>query len=149
MSTRTRITLRMLAVAGIASIAAPAMAAIDTRLPPEQYQGTVGYVTGGVGEGQARLFKRQMARYPLAIELVEHVGKRAEFTADATVKIANAQGKPVLDAKAAGPFMLVNLPAGRYSVAASLNGATLKRPAVVVAHGKPRREVFEFPARTD
>jgi hypothetical protein len=137
-----------LAAVGIASMSMPAMAAM-APMPVEQHQGSVGYITGGIGERQAKLFEHQMSKHPLAIELLQHAGKREEFTADAMVKIADMHGHTVLDAKAGGPFMLVDLPPGRYSVVATLNHDSLKKSTVLVSHGKVARATFEFPAHTD
>jgi hypothetical protein len=137
-----------LAIAGLAALAAPAMAA-GTRLAAEQYEGPVGYVTGGIGKNEARLFERQLSNFPLAIELLEHEDKAEAFTGDALVKISDAHGHTVLDAKAGGPFLLVDLPPGRYSIVASLNHAVLRKPVVYVSQGHAARATFEFPARTD
>jgi hypothetical protein len=137
-----------LAVAGIASLSVPAMAAMPT-MPAEQHQGTVGYITGGVGEREAKLFERQMSKHPLAIELLQRAGKAEEFTADAKVKIADMHGRTVLDVKAGGPFVLVDLAPGRYTVVVTLKQDTLKKSAVVVSHGGVARATFEFPAHTD
>lgn len=82
----------------------------------------MGYVTGGIGQSEAKLFENRLTDHPLAIELLEHAGKREEFTANAAVKIADMHGHTVLDTKAGGPFMLVDLPSGRYSITAALGG---------------------------
>jgi hypothetical protein len=55
----------------------------------------------------------------------------------------------VLDTRASGPFLLVDLAPGRYSIVASLNQKTLRKSAVVVTRDKLARATFEFPARTD
>jgi hypothetical protein len=138
-----------LAVAGLATLTGPASAAVNPRMPAEQNQGPVAYVTGGIGKSEARLFERQMDRHRLAIELLEHAGRAEEFTADAKVRITDAHGRTVLDTKAAGPFLLVDLPQGRYSIVATLNKKTLRKAAVVVTRDKLARATFEFPARTD
>ncbi len=137
-----------LAVAGLASGSVPAMAAMAI-MPAEQHQGSVGFVTGGIGEREAKLFEQQMPKHPLAIELRQQAGKAEEFTADARVKIADMHGHTVLDAKAGGPFMLVDLPPGRYSVVATLKHDTLKKTAIVVSHHNLARATFEFPPHTD
>jgi hypothetical protein len=137
-----------LALAGMASVAGPASALV-AQLPPEQHEGQVAYVSGGIGKSEARLFERQMARYPLAIELVEHARRRAAFTADAKVTIVDARGRAVLDTRAAGPFMLVDLPDGRYSIVASLGRAQLRKAVVQVRRGELARATFEFPRHTD
>jgi hypothetical protein len=136
-----------LAVTGLVSLAVPATAA--TSMPAEQYQGSVDYVTGGIGRSEARLFENRLTDHRLAIELLEHAGKAEEFTANASVKIADVHGHTVLDAKAAGPFMLVDLPSGRYSITATLKGDTLRKSKIWINHDKTTRVTFEFPAGTD
>ena len=136
------------ALAGCAAIAVPAMAMMP-RLPSEQYEGSVGYVTGGIGETEAHAFERAMSRHPLAIELLEHAGKAEEFTADTMIRIVDRQGHTVLSAQAQGPFMLVDLPPGRYSIAATLRNVTLKKPDLFVGRNQLSRATFEFPANTD
>ena len=148
MSSKLKAGWMALAAAGLASISVPSMATMVT-MPAEQHQGAVGYITGGIGEREAKLFEQQMSKHSLAIELLEHAGKAEEFTADAKVKIADMHGHTVLDAKAGGPFMLVDLPPGRYSVVATLKHDILKKSAVVVRHGKLARATFEFRAHTD
>jgi len=138
-----------LGVAGAAMSTGPAAAAVSPPMPTEQHQGAVGYVSGGIGKAEARMFERQMGQYRLAIQLLEHAGKAEEFTADATVKIADVHGRTVLETRAQGPFMLVDLPPGRYSIVARLNNRTLKKSAVVVTRDKLARATFEFPPRTD
>ena len=137
-----------LALAGAAMVAAPAPAAA-AQMPSEQHQGPVGYVSGGIGKGEAKLFERNMGQHRLAIELLERAGKAQEFTADAQVRIVDAQGRTVLDTKAAGPFVLVDLAPGRYSIFATLSGHQLRKSAVEVPRTGMARATFEFPARTD
>jgi hypothetical protein len=117
-------------------------------LPAEQKQGAVAYLTGGVGEGQAKAFEQAMSRYPLAIEIVqqEKGSKHDAFTADAQIRITDHAGKQVLDAKAGGPFVLARLEPGKYSIAATYDGHTMNRNGVTVAKDKTAREVFVFPA---
>jgi hypothetical protein len=138
-----------LAVAGFGALAGPVSAAVGPRMPAEQHQGSVGFVTGGIGKSEARLFERHMGQHRLAVELLEHAGRAEEFTADARVRIADAHGRTVLDTKAGGPFLLVDLAPGRYSIVATLNNRTLKKHAVVVTRDRLARATFEFPARTD
>jgi hypothetical protein len=84
-------------------------------------------------------------RHSLAIELLQRAGKRDDFTAYAMVKIADSKGHTVLDAKADGPFMLVDLAPGRYSIQAKLNNDTLKKSSVWIAPDKTTHAIFEFP----
>lgn len=146
MNEKLKVVGRALAVAGLASVAVPALAAIE--MPAEQHQGSVGYVTGGIGQSEAKLFDNRLTDHPLAIELLEHAGKREEFTANAAVKIADMHGHTVLDTKAGGPFMLVDLPSGRYSITAALGNNKLRK-MIWVARDKTTRATFEFQAGAD
>jgi len=127
----------LLAVAtSLPSVASP------TQLPPEHTVGIASYASGGIGEGEAGRFKAAFDRYPLAIELLQHVGTRDEYTADARVKIVDPEGRTVLDERAEGPFMLVRLPAGEYRVVASLKGHELPARHVRVTSDRHERTAF-------
>jgi hypothetical protein len=117
-------------------------------LPAPQTRDGVTWLSGGIGETQAHAFRQEARHYPLALEFVlVPAGKhaKAEFTADIPVTIRDAHGKVVLSATSAGPFMLLKLPEGRYTVLAEHEGKKLERHVVVGrAH---HRLVFEWPAR--
>jgi hypothetical protein len=120
----------------------------NTSLPPEHQAGDVGYITGGVGSAEAKAFESAMPRHRLAIEVVEHMGSKEAFTADAMVKITDRRGNTLLDAQADGPFMLVDLPPGRYEVSATLGDRTLVKRTAVVSSSGLARATFEFPRDT-
>lgn len=126
----------------------PAFAA-EAPLPPEQHAGAVTYISGGVGENRAKAFEKQMGKFDLAIEVLERAGQRNEFTANAEVKIVDRRGHSILDTKASGPFVLVDLPAGKYSVEADLAGQTIKRSGIRIAAGHHAVAKLEFPSGTD
>jgi len=150
MSTRSPLFLAALCAVPLACTAmAPAARAATPRLPAAQHQGAVAYRSGGIGSAEAQVFERALARHPLAIELLEHDGRAEAYTADARVRITDAGGRTVLDAQAQGPFMLVDLPPGRYAVDATLHGTTLRKAVAYVTGTAPARATFEFPAHTD
>lgn len=141
-------TWKATVVLGVFALVGSAFAA-DMSLPPEQHIGAVGYVSGGIGEGQAKMFESQMGKFPLTVELLERAGHRNEFTANAEVKVIDARGHQILDTKASGPFLLLDLPSGKYSIEADLAGRTVKQTAVKVAAGHHGLARLEFPAGTD
>jgi hypothetical protein len=123
-------------------------------LPPERQYGSIRYATGGVTHDEAVAFRRERQGYPLAIELLEQVpgAQRSQYTADAIVRISNAAGQTVFEARAEGPFMLVRLPSGRYGVSATLGSRTLEKKNVAVDPGQargPAQVTFVFPAGVD
>ncbi|HEY2928017.1 carboxypeptidase regulatory-like domain-containing protein [Piscinibacter sp.] len=125
------------------------VAAFAAGLPAERQAGGVSYVTGGVSEEEATLFKQARTDYPLSIELVQKAGAHNAFTADARVKVTDSAGNVVLDAKADGPFMLVRLPAGNYHVQATLNGRTVGAKPVTVGAKGSAQTMLVFPQDTN
>jgi hypothetical protein len=123
------------------ALAMVAAAAQAGTLPPERQAGGVSYVTGGVSDDEAALFKQARAGYPLAIELVRNNAGKQEYTADAQVRVFDRGGQLVLDAKADGPFMLVRVPPGSYRVQASLDGQTVEKAVTVGASGSAQAVV--------
>lgn len=122
-----------------------AFAALPSVLPPEQTQGAVTYVSGGIGQDEAQAFEAAAAQYPLALEFAIKHTPRAEYTADVHVVVTDAQGTRVLDTNSDGPFLLAKLPAGRYTVTAERHQQTLTRTVHVATH-KPTHVMFLWPA---
>lgn len=116
-------------------------------LPPMQTKGDIAWVSGGIGEAQAKAFEHAATRYPLSLEFIvkpEAKGARAEFTAAVPVTVTDKHGKALLSATSQGPFMLLELPHGRYTVIAERHGRKIERH-VVVGQGH-HRIVFEWTA---
>lgn len=118
-----------------------AFAALPSALPPEQTQGGVTYVSGGVGQEEAQAFEAAAAQYPLTLEFAIKHAPHAEYAADVHVVVTDAQGTRVLDTTSDGPFLLAKLPAGRYTVTAERHQQTLARTVHVATH-KPTHVMF-------
>ena len=126
-------------------IAPLAFAVQPSALPPEQTQGGVTYVSGGVGEEQTQAFESAASRYPLALEFAIKHAPRAEYTANVHVVITDTQGTRLLDTHSDGPFLLAKLPAGRYTVTAERHQQTLTR-TVHIANHTPTHVMFLWAA---
>ena len=111
------------------AVALPALAA----LPHPKMENGISYLSGGVGRDQALAMEKAERHYPLS--MVFSAGKRGAFLADVNVTIKNKAGKTLLDTNADGPIMLVQLPAGDYSIDARAEGRTLHRIAKVASKG--------------
>jgi len=122
-----------------------AWAAMDADLPPEQTQGKVTYLSGGIGLDQQAAMKQAASEYPLELEFLESGGPHAVFAAGVQVTITDRTGKVVLDARSNGPFMLARLPDGQYTISAENTGRVETR-RVIVERGKHRTVVFEWKA---
>ncbi|AXF21587.1 carboxypeptidase regulator [Burkholderia pyrrocinia] len=117
--------------AGLAAGATGAYAQSD-GLPAASQQGDISYVSGGIGKDQSTAFQSNEASWPLALRFT---GKGGEFLADVHVRIVDGKGTEVLATDARGPYMLVKLPPGRYTVHASYQGSDESRAVTVGAKG--------------
>jgi hypothetical protein len=124
-----------------AVLAAAALQVNAATLPQARTENGVTYINGGVGRDEATAMKAQAKHYPLS--LMFSAGKQNEFLADVKVTIKDQAGKEILET-AAGPILLVNVPAGTYAVAADANGTTLHRTVRVGAKGD-KQIVFHWP----
>jgi hypothetical protein len=141
---RTSLVATGLIICGL--LMAPlAFAALPSTLPPEQTQGSVTYVSGGVGQEESQAFEAAAAQYPLALEFAIKHAPRAKYTANVHVIVTDTQGARVLDTHSDGPFLLAKLPAGRYTVTAERQQQTLTRTVHVASH-KPTHVMFLWAA---
>jgi hypothetical protein len=117
---------------------AGALPAQVAGLPPEQRVGDAAFIAGGAEDPAAAAFRGAMARYPLAIEVVQSNAGRPAPTTGATVELRRRSGEVMFNTRADGPFVLARVPPGDYTVDATLNGRTLTRDVTVPATGNAR-----------
>lgn len=100
------------------------------------------YVSGGVTDGELLALHRERANYSL---WVVTVAKSGAHLADVRVVGRDAPGAVVFDLALDGPWLLIDLPRGRYTLEASLDGEVHKA-VVVLGNGqqKPRQQFFRF-----
>ncbi|HUJ01825.1 MAG TPA: hypothetical protein VLY46_16405 [Usitatibacter sp.] len=128
-----------------ALLAAPAFAAMNPQatLPPEQHQGNITYMSGGIGLSESHAMRREASQFPLELLFVSRHGKRDDYLADMPVTIRDAQGDTVFQGRSDGPYFLAKLPAGRYTVISTDHGRRVTRHVTVKRHGT-QRVVFEW-----
>jgi hypothetical protein len=114
-----------------------------TALPPEQVQGNVSYMSGGIGGNEANLMRKEEANFPLSLEFIKRDSGRGEYLAGVNVTIKDRNGVADLSTVAGGPYLLATLPDGRYEVSAEHDGHMQTRD-VVIAADKPTHIVFEW-----
>lgn len=131
----------MMAVGSIAL--AGVLSTAQAALPPVKHQGTVQYVSGGIGIDESEAMKAAAKDYPLALTFAALRDGKADYVASVGVAIHDAQGKEVLKTTAEGPYMLVKLPAGAYKISATYKGQAQER-AVTVQNTGTARAVFEW-----
>ncbi len=138
--------LAMTAILMFAALSAP-VAQAQTPLPQARSQGSIEYVTGGVGKDEADAIKQASSDYSLLLELASSGPKRegrtaGAYVANAAVVIRDAQGREMLNTRTDGPLLLARLPAGKYTISADWNG--VHKQTVVEVGRTRRRIVFDF-----
>ena len=108
------------------------------QVPEAQRSQGVSYITGGVGEEESTAILAEAKQWPLLLELSQLESGRGVWIFGSQIKIANAKGAMIFDAKADGPYMLVNLDAGDYVIQASYQGVEQKR-AISIKAGQPQK----------
>jgi len=104
-------------------------------LPQVQTQGNVSYTSGGVGLDESHALIREQAHWPLSLRFT---GPTADYLADVHVRIADEKNAEVLKTDAMGPYMLVKLPPGHYTVYAKYKDSEKKQAVTVAGNGKAK-----------
>ena len=116
-------------------------------LPTVYKSGQVEYLSGGIGQDEAKAIESASRQWPLTLEFAAKDKQKADFVADVNVSVRDAKGHVALKTIANGPFLLARLQPGRYTVDATFAGKTLHEKVLVKA-GQPAKRFFEWPAGT-
>ena len=108
------------------------------------HAGDVSYLTGGIGSSEAESMREAAKDYALEIVFVQKLKEQEEFISDVKVQIQDTQKNMVLDVITEGPFLLVNLPNGKYVITAEFNSDT-KQQKVNVGAKNHQKVVFWWP----
>ena len=127
----TTVSISLLA----ALLAGPAMALTQGKTA----QGEP-YITGGVGAAELETLEKGRKGFSLRV-LTAAKGSGA-YLADALVKITDASGKTVLDTKADGPWVYVNLKLGDYKVTVTYKGKAQQQATKI--HAGDNHEIFFY-----
>lgn len=116
---------------------------VDVNLLPEvKTQNGVTYLSGGVGLDEVQAVESAAADYSLMLTFA--ILKTGEYLAYVNVKIEDKSGKPVLDAVADGPMLLVQLPPGQYKISAVSNDRQVIK-TVHISGNRTTRETLYWP----
>ncbi len=91
------------------------------------------YISGGIGADEQSALKDEGKGFGLAILAAE--AGTGNYLADVRIHIRDAQAREVLDTLMDGPWLLVDLPAGRYEVEATRNHRMQKHTVSFLARG--------------
>ena len=113
-------------------------AIVWAQIPETQRSLGVSYISGGVGEAESTAILAEAKQWPLLLELSQLENGRGVWIFGSQIKIANSKSAVIFDAKAQGPYMLVNLEPGDYVIQASYQGVEQKR-AISIKAGQPQK----------
>ena len=115
------------------ALSAGAMAAhAQAGMPAWKGEGAVRHVCGGIGSDESNAMRAAMKDHPLALLFARADGA---YLADVQVEIKAADGATALSLRATGPVCLVDIPAGRYTIAATTQNGESKTQNVTVGGG--------------
>ncbi len=109
-------------------------------LPAVQEVDGVRYVTGGFGLDESTAFRQAIPQYRLGMVFSQASGA---YVANVPVRIEGRGNAPSLNVTATGPYLLIDLPQGRYRIQATYNGRELTRD-VSVSGGRGHRVGFAW-----
>jgi hypothetical protein len=112
------------------------------QIPQTQYSQGISYITGGVGEEESTAILTEAKQWPVLLELSQLENGRGVWIFGSQIKILNAKSAVVFDAKAEGPYMLINLTAGDYAIQASYQGVEQKRNISVKTGQSQKISIF-------
>lgn len=117
------------------------------ELRPVQVNDNVSYITGGVGLEESTAIKEMRKEYPLTMVFAETTSYgRNQYIYGVEVEIVRGN-ELVFETETKGPYLLVRLPPGTYSITAIHNG--IPKSQRVTVGTKPKQVGWTWPAIAD
>ncbi|QWD63664.1 carboxypeptidase-like regulatory domain-containing protein [Polynucleobacter sp. MWH-UH2A] len=112
------------------------------QIPATQHSNGISYISGGVGEEETVAILAEAKQWSVLLELSQIENGRGVWIFGANIKIVNTKKQVVFSAPADGPYMLINLEPGDYSIEASYQGVEQKRALSVKANAPQKISLF-------
>jgi hypothetical protein len=129
-------TNRWVAAAALSALVGGAVAqeyAGTDRLPEAQSFGDVSVISGGVDLGQAEMMRKAQSRYPLRI--VYSVRGNGDYTVPDELVLMKGD-ETIAQLPSAGPWVLIDLPPGTYTLRSTFEGRVAERTVRVGREGQ-------------
>ncbi len=110
-----------------------------TKPMVEHTKNGIRFMTGGVGLGEREELKAVAGQYSCRIEMA-HAGK---YVCGADLRILDAAGKELLKSEGCGPWFLVDLTPGKYTVVICHKNKEIKH-ILTVEEGRKSRFTIRF-----
>ena len=119
-------------------------AEVNPSLPLVKLQGQTQFISGGIGKDESEAILQAGEKWALMLELAQETGHKAQYISDVHVLIKDKAGNTVLDTITEGPYLLVNLAPGNYSLDATYKLTTLHR-ALSIQEKRGKRITLTWP----
>lgn len=140
--TPTHRLLAFLLTAVLSSAAAPPALALTRSASPQGWA----FLDGGVGRSEIESMEAERGKYSLW--LITAARMSGAYLADVDISITNDQGAKVFERRLEGPWLMIDLPLGRYEVQARMGQESLKR-VTTIHRGDHHQMVFHFNVDAD
>ena len=132
MKFRNNLLAPLATCAALGSAAAWAQAEWEMTVPPQpQSYGGIQVINGGVDLDQADAIKRIQSRYPLRVQIS---GRGGNYYVADRLKLMQ-RGEVVAEIPDAGPWLLMDVPPGRYTLVGDFGQTEVRRDVVVSSGG--------------
>ncbi len=121
-------------------------AAMAQALPYVQTLGSIAYISGGIGLDESTAIKVERPKWPLTMLFAVQGRHRQVYAADVRVRILDKSQAEIFAVNEAGPYLLVRLPAGNYTIEATHAGQTQRR-VVQIDTSKPQQQGWSWPEK--
>jgi hypothetical protein len=115
---------------------APLRAAVQEQTPDG-----IAFMEGGIGADEVGVMLAQRSAYSLAIRLAAE--RSGAYIADAQLRILDAAGKVRFEREVHAPWLLIDLPPGRYVIEA-VHDSEVRRRTLTIAPRDHREAVLYF-----
>lgn len=112
------------------------------QIPDTQYSQGISYISGGVGQEEAKAILAEAKQWPLMLELSQMESGRGVWIFGAKIRITNSTQKLIFDAQADGPYVLINLNPGDYQIDVAYEDVTQKRSIRIQADRREKLSIF-------
>jgi hypothetical protein len=104
--------------------------------------GGAAFIEGGVGEEEESVLMAEESAYALTVRTVAR--RSGAYLADVHLRILDAAGRVVFERQLQAPWLLIDLPPGRYEIE-GVHDAEVRRQAVSLVPRAHRHVVLYFP----
>jgi hypothetical protein len=119
-------------------VSAMAVIALSAHALETQTSNGVNFIVGGISDDE----RTELAGRKDFSLLVKTAAKAGNYLSDVNVKIATSKGAPVFETRMNGPWLMVRLAPGTYTLNSSYNGVNKTQKISIPRSG--RREVMLY-----